>query len=63
MPHTFPILSSGSMKVYGDDLLNSAIVMYPSALGFEYTTRVLKFINDSEQRFTVKGELFMAVLE
>ncbi len=59
---TFPILSSGSMKVYSP-LSAEAVAMYPATLNHGFVTRVLKFINDSEQRFTVRRELFSVVLD
>ena len=60
--YTFPTLSSGSMKVYGE-LANGALAMYPATLSHNYTTRVMKFLGDQEQRFVVKGELFGAILQ
>lgn len=62
MPLTFPILSSGSMKVYGT-LANNAIMKYPSTLEYSYVTRILQFVGDQEQRFLVRGELFGALLQ
>ena len=59
---TFPLSSSGSMKVYGS-LATQAMAMYPAALAFEYATRVIQFIGDQEQRFLVHGELFSATLQ
>ena len=59
---TFPTLGSGSMKVYSP-LDTGALAMYPATLNRGYVTRVLKFINDSEQRFTVRRELFSATLQ
>ena len=59
---TFPTLSSGSMKVY-PPLNTQALAMYPATLNRSFITRVLKFINDSEQRWVVRSELFSAVLQ
>lgn len=59
---TFPILSSGSMKVSGA-LGTQAIAMYPAQLSFTYETRVIQFLSDKEQRFLVRRELFAAALQ
>jgi len=62
MANIFPTLSSGSMQVRGT-LANGAIAMYPTSLVFSYVTRVITFVNSSEQRWTVRNNLFGAVLE
>lgn len=59
---TFPTLSSGSMKVYSP-LLDQAIAMYPAMLTHSVITRVIKFANDTEQRWSVRPELFSATLQ
>ena len=63
MPFTFPILSSGSMRVVKAPLSSSAIAMYPAAFGFNYVSRVIKFLNDNEQRWVVRGQLFTCVIQ
>jgi hypothetical protein len=62
MAYIFPGISSGTMRVYGA-LASQAMAMYPATLSHRFITRVLKFVNDSEQRWTVSGELFSCVLE
>ena len=59
---TFPNLSSGSAKVYGP-LLNQALAMYPATLTNSYATRVIRFVSDQEQRFTVRASMFYGILE
>ncbi len=59
---TFPLLSSGSMKV-STALSTQAFAMYPSTLTFDYVTRVIQFLGDQEQRFLVRHELFNAELQ
>ena len=61
MANTFPTLSSGSMTVYGS-LGAGAMAMYPATVVNSYVTRVIQFVNSSEQRWTVRGALFGAVL-
>ena len=62
MANTFPTLSSGSMTVHGS-LGAGAIAQYPANLVNSYVTRVIQFLDSSEQRFTVRTCLFGAVLE
>ena len=62
MANTFPTLSSGSMTVHGS-LGAGAIAQYPANLVNSYVTRVIQFVNSSEQRWTVRTNLFGAVLE
>ena len=59
---TFPTLGSGSMKVYGP-LLDQALAMYPATITNSYVTRVIRFVSDQEQRFTVRAAMFYAILE
>lgn len=59
---TFPTLSSGSMKVLGS-LASEAMAMYPATLRQEYQTKVLKFANDTEQRWVSQRELFSCSLD
>lgn len=59
---TFPQLSSGSVSVRGA-LANEALAMYPATLGHSFVTRTLTFLGDQEQRWTVRRELFSALLE
>lgn len=61
MANTFPTLSSGSVTVHGA-LGSNALMMYPSSVVQSYVTRVIQFINSSEQKFTVRTNLFGAVL-
>lgn len=61
MANTFPTLSSGSMTVHGS-LGAGAIAQYPANLVNSYVTRVIQFVNSSEQRWTVRSALFGAVL-
>jgi len=61
MANTFPTLGSGSMTVHGSSL-NDAIMQYPASLVNSYITRVIQFVNSSEQRWTVRGNLFGCVL-
>ena len=62
MANTFPTLSSGSMTVHGT-LGAGAMAMYPATVVNSYVTRVIQFLDSSEQRFTVRTCLFGAVLE
>ena len=62
MANVFPILSSGSMTVHGT-LGSNALMMYPASFGNTYLTRKIHFMNDTEQRWTVRNALFSAVLE
>ena len=62
MANTFPTLSSGSMTVHGS-LGAGAIAQYPANLVNSYVTRVIQVVNSSEQRWTVRTNLFGAVLE
>ena len=50
------------MKVYSD-LSGQALAMYPSAISDEYVTRVIRFLNDQEQRFLVRDSLFRGMLQ
>lgn len=50
------------MKV-ASALSSEAMAMYPATLCGSFNTRVIKFLGDQEQRWTVRGELFSAVLE
>lgn len=59
---TFPTLSSGSMSV-SSAINDEAMAMYPSTVSHSFNTRVIQFLGDQEQRWTVRGELFDAVLE
>jgi len=60
--NTFPTLSSGSVVVHGT-LGSGAIAQYPASLVNSYLTRVIQFLNSSEQRWTVRTSLFGCVLE
>ena len=62
MANTFPTLSSGSMTVHGT-LGAGAMAMYPATVVNSYVTRVITFLDSSEQRFTVRTALFGCVLE
>ena len=62
MANTFPTLSSGSMVVHGT-LGAGAMAQYPATIVNSYVTRVVQFVNSSEQRWTVRTNLFGAVLE
>lgn len=44
-------------------LSGQAIAMYPATLRSSFVTRVIKFVNDTEQRWVVRGRLFSAVLQ
>ncbi len=59
---TFPTISSGSMRVQGA-LASESLAMYPATLAHSFITRVITFANDSEQRWTVRRELFAAILQ
>ena len=50
------------MKVFSD-LSGQALAMYPSAISDEYVTRVIRFLNDQEQRFLVRDTLFRGMLQ
>src|SRR5271167_4954452 len=64
MANTFPLISSGSMQVlYTSPLASQAIAMYPATLASSFTVRVIKFVNDSEQRFVVNDKLFSCTLQ
>jgi hypothetical protein len=60
---TFPLLSSGAMRVLQSPLKDNAIAMYPSTLASSFNTRVIKFLNDTEQRFLVNDKLFSCTLQ
>ena len=62
MANVFPTLSSGSMRV-SPTLATNAMVQYPLTLVNSYVVRVIQFLDDSEQRFVVRGPLFGATLE
>lgn len=49
------------MKVH-TPLTTQAIAKYPTAIQYGYTSRVIQFLGDQEQRFLVRGELFAAIL-
>lgn len=62
MALTFPTLSSGSMTVKSP-LTSYALMKYPAQLQSRFVTRTLVFLNDTEQRFTVRNFLFSCVLQ
>lgn len=62
MANTFPTLSSGSMAVHGT-LGSGAMAQHPATIVNSYVTRVITFLDSSEQRFTVRNVLFGCVLE
>jgi hypothetical protein len=62
MANTFPPLSSGSMVVHGT-LGNNSMMQHPANLVNSFVTRTVQFLNSSEQRWTVRTNLFGAVLE
>jgi len=45
------------------DLADQAIAMFPSTIVDRFTTRVIRFLNDSEQRWTLHDKLHGLVLE
>jgi hypothetical protein len=49
------------MRVLGADADN-AIAMFPSTLQHSFATRVFKSVGDYEQRWSVRPELFSAIL-
>ena len=49
------------MTVHGS-LGAGAMAMYPATVVNSYVTRVIQFVNSSEQRWTVRSALFGAVL-
>jgi hypothetical protein len=44
-------------------LSGNAIAMYPAVFGHSFITRVNQFLDDSEQRWTVRGELLGLTLK
>lgn len=58
---TFPTLSTGSMRV-DTSIGSQAIAMFGSSLVTSYLTKVVSFLDDSEQRWTQRGKLFYATL-
>lgn len=63
MANIFPLLSSGSMRSIQAPLSGNAIAMFPATLASSFVTRVIKFVDDSEQRWIVRGKLFSANLQ
>lgn len=63
MSLSFPVISSGSMRVLDPTVSASMLAMYPATLRYSYVTRVNQFVNDSEQRWVSRKSLFSAVLE
>lgn len=62
MPNTFPTLSSGAMVVRGS-LLTNSLMKHPATLTSAWSTRVVRFLGDSEQSWTVRRALFSAQLQ
>ena len=56
MPFTFPIFSSGSMFV-GPSLSGNPMLKYPLNSSGAWVTRVIRFLNDDEQSWTVRPAL------
>jgi hypothetical protein len=50
-------------KFVQSPLSSGAMAMYPAALVHAFSTRVVQFVDDSEQRWVVRGELFAATLQ
>ena len=53
----FPTVSATSMSVQ-PPLTGYSFAMYPTAISQGYSTRVLKFLNDTEQRWVKRLPLF-----
>src|SRR4051812_19461835 len=58
----FPQLKSGTSYVIGDDG-NNPIAKYPVKSTNSWLTRTIRFLDDSEQSWTVHPPLFSAVLQ
>lgn len=57
----FPTLASGSMVV-DSSILGNPIAMYPMTSTTSWVTRIIRFVNDTEQSWTVRTALFSAQL-
>ncbi len=62
MANTFPTLATGSMVVHGALLANS-LMKHPATLTSAWGTRVIRFLGDQEQSWTVHQKLFSAQLQ
>lgn len=56
MPYTFPTLASGACYVKSD-ILGQPLAKYPLRQTTGYVTRVVRFLNDEEQSWTVRTKL------
>ena len=56
MPYSFPTLSSGACFVKSD-LTGQPLARYPMEQSVGYATRIVRFLNDEEQAWTVHAKL------
>ena len=61
MPHVFPTLASGACFI-GTDISAQPLAKYPMHQALEYSTRIIRFLNDEEQSWGVRKPLVLLTL-
>lgn len=51
------------MRIITGPLASQAIAMFPAVLASSFSTKVIKFLNDTEQRFVANDKLFSCTLQ